>query len=203
MRNAILSVFNKDGIVKFAQELIALGFKIYSSGGTARALREAGVEVQPIGINILDHRVATLTPEVHAGLLAESPKHDQEMAELGYEYFDLLCVDLYPLSEEIVREGATEASITEKTDIGGPTMLRSAAKGRKIVISSAGQRPLVLDWLKAGEPNNEFVRRELAKQAEFLVSEYAGSSGRALQGRQDYADPSLHVTTQAIMVVNM
>ncbi len=173
--NALLSVWEKEGIVKFATQLHELNFNLFASGGTAVKLSGAGLPVTKVGINILDHRVATLMPEVHAGLLADPAKHQDEMTELGYRFFDLVCVDLYPLEDQIATD-PTEALVIEKTDIGGPTMLRAAAKGRKIVISRPELRTFVITWLTAGRPNEDFIRTVLAATAEFDVKQYCDMS---------------------------
>lgn len=186
-RTALLSVYNKDGIVEFATELVAMGWDLLASGGTAKALAAAGLPVRDVaslvGDPILGHKVVTLSREVHAGLLAD-PTSEKEMAELdaaGAPYIDLVCIDLYPLGAEINREGATSASVREKTDIGGPTMLRSAAKGRRIVVSSVKDRQRVLTWLRNGEPNKEVFLVELALLAEYAVGNYCMTSFGYLQ----------------------
>ncbi|HYE22165.1 MAG TPA: bifunctional phosphoribosylaminoimidazolecarboxamide formyltransferase/IMP cyclohydrolase, partial [Verrucomicrobiae bacterium] len=179
-----MSVFHKDGIVEFARSLIELGFEIISSGGTATHLAASGVKVTDVaeisGLKpILRHRVATLVPQIHGGLLATLDMLD-ELQELGYPWIDLVCVDLYPLKQEIAREGSTLESVIEKTDIGGPTLLRSGAKGRRIVVGSPQDRARVLAWLQAGRPSEkEFVGR-LAAKAEGIVADYALASARYL-----------------------
>jgi phosphoribosylaminoimidazolecarboxamide formyltransferase/IMP cyclohydrolase len=176
---ALLSVYNKEGIVEFAQMLVKYGYRIYSSGGTAMALQTADIPVTDVaqlvgGEAILGHRVVTLSREVHAGLLATNSADDlAELERLGVPFIDLVCVDLYPLAEEIAKPGSTPESVIEKTDIGGPTMLRSAAKGRRIVVGRPAERQLVLDWLEAGEPDSEAFRNELAGIAEYVVADYA------------------------------
>lgn len=183
-RTALLSVYHKDGIVDFAQELLNLNFKIISSGGTAKALSDAGVEVTDVKEitgtpPILSHRVVTLAEEIHGGLLAQdTPEHTSDRERHAIPWIDLVCVDLYPLKEEIANENATEESVLEKTDIGGPTMLRSAAKGRRIVIADPKDRPRVLEWLKEGEPDKEAFLRMLAAKVEYIVSEYTLRSAR-------------------------
>lgn len=183
--NALISVFDKTGIEEFAKGLADLGWKIYASGGTAKAISDAGVEVTDVanligGQAILGHRVVTLSREIHAGLLADkTPEHEAELEKLGIPRIDLVCVDMYPLAEAI-KAGASEAEIIEKTDIGGPTMLRAAAKGRRIVLSKPEQRPEVLDWLKAGKPDEESFVRELAARAEFEVASYVWQSAKYL-----------------------
>ncbi|MBI4128426.1 MAG: hypothetical protein HY460_00105 [Parcubacteria group bacterium] len=184
---AFLSVYHKAGIVEFARELSELGFRIISSSGTARTLVEAGMEVKDVaefsGMGpILDHRVVTLVPQIHGGLLA-LPRHLEELEKLGFPWIDLACVDLYPLEEEIARQGSTRESVTELTDIGGPTVLRSGAKGRRIVIADPTDRPQVIQWLKAGCPDEEYFISYLVGKAEGLVAHYCLTSGRYQSGR--------------------
>jgi phosphoribosylaminoimidazolecarboxamide formyltransferase/IMP cyclohydrolase len=181
---ALLSVYQKTGIVEFAKSLVSLGWRILASGGTARTLSEAGIAVQDVaslvgGQAILGHRVVTLSREVHAGLLARKTEDDaKEMEQLGIPYIDLVCVDLYPLHDELRRPGSTMESVIEKTDIGGPTMLRSAAKGRRIVICDPADRQFVIDWLKKGRPDEDKVVSALCAKAEYIVSEYCLASAR-------------------------
>lgn len=182
-RTALISVFHKEGIVDFAKELSKMGWDIIASGGTAKALIEGGVKVKDVaelvgGGAILDHRVVTLSREIHAGLLARYDQDSEEMQKLGIPYIDLVCVDLYPLAEAIKKPGATQEEVIEMTDIGGPTMLRSAAKGRRIVIGRPEQRQKVLDWLSAGEPEKEQFITDLVADAEAVVSNYVLTSAR-------------------------
>lgn len=180
---ALLSVYNKKGIADFAANLFGLGWTLVSSGGTAKALTEAGLPVTDVaelvgGGAILGHRVVTLSREVHAGLLARHgvPEDEKEMAELLLPFIDLVCVDMYPLEDEIARAEATEESVIEKTDIGGPTMLSAAAKARRIVICDPDDRPKVIEWLEDGEPDREEFLRLLAAKADYTVSLYRGLS---------------------------
>ena len=182
---ALLSVYDKTGIVDFARGLADSGWTIYASGGTAKAIEEAGIEVSDVaglvgGSAILGHRVVTLSREISAGLLADKSTQEDlaEMAKLGLPVIDLVCVDMYPLEQAIAEGG----DIIEKTDIGGPTMLRAAAKGRRIVLSHAEQRQPVLDWLKAGKPDKETFINELAARAEYEVARYVMISARHLGG---------------------
>lgn len=176
-RTALLSVYNKAGIVEFARELLALDFSLLASGGTAKALVDEGLPVQDIatlvGEPLLGHRVVTLSREIHAGLLAkDTPEDRAELAKRNIPFIDLVCVDLYPLLDEIKKVGATPESVLEKTDIGGPTMLRSAAKGRRIVISQPADRPVIISWLKNGEPNRQEMLKTMASHAEKDVALY-------------------------------
>lgn len=173
---ALVSVTVKAGIVEWCREIIALGFQIIASGGTAKVIREGGLEVIDtatiVGPAILDHRVSTLSRELHAGLLARIPEDEQKMAKLGMQFVDLVCVDFYKLEEEIAQPGATLKSVIEKTDIGGPAMARSGAKGNRIVICVPEDREPVLQWLQAGMPDEDAYINELAAKAEFVVAKY-------------------------------
>ncbi|MCL5666250.1 MAG: hypothetical protein M1383_00535 [Patescibacteria group bacterium] len=194
MKTALISVFNKEGIAEFAKQLKDLGFNILASGGTAKELSSAGIEVTDAaslvgGGAILGHRVVTLSREIHAGLLARDIKEDREELErLKIPWIDLVCVDLYPLELEIENwkleiggydhSDKAKDAVIEKTDIGGPTMIRSAAKGRRIVVCDPSDRMPVIEWLKNGEPDREnFISRLVAK-SEAVVADYCLYSAR-------------------------
>lgn len=187
---ALISVTEKKGIVEFALALVALGFRILASGGTAKRLTESGVNVVDIstivGPPILDHRVATLSREMHAALLARIPEDEQEMAELGYQFVDLVCVDFYQLENAIRRPAATVASVMKDTDIGGPALARSGAKGNRIVICVPEDREPVLQWLQEGMPNADKFINALAAKAEFVVGKYCLASAE-FRGGEEYA----------------
>ncbi len=182
-KNALLSVYHKDGIVEFAQALVALGWKLYASGGTAKTLAAAGVPVTDVaelvgGGAILGHRVVTLSREVHAGLMATTSAEDlAELESLGIPFIDLVCVDLYPLAKAIAKEGATVESVIKDTDVGGPSMLHSGAKGRRIVIADPKDRQFVIDLLQKGEVPEEVITHLVAK-AEGIVANYCLMSAR-------------------------
>jgi phosphoribosylaminoimidazolecarboxamide formyltransferase/IMP cyclohydrolase len=134
VRRALLAVYDKTGVVELAQGLAEMGVSLVSSGGTAATLREAGLEVTPVeevtGFpEMLDGRVKTLHPRIHGGLLADTrkPEHLAQLAEHGIEPFDLVVVNLYPF-RETVASGAGVDEVIEKIDIGGPAMVRAAAK---------------------------------------------------------------------------
>ncbi|MGI6732073.1 MAG: bifunctional phosphoribosylaminoimidazolecarboxamide formyltransferase/IMP cyclohydrolase [Anaerovoracaceae bacterium] len=138
---ALISVSDKSGIVEFAHQLSQLGFEIISTGGTATRLRDNGIQV--IGISeitgfpeCLDGRVKTLHPAVHGGLLAmrDKEEHMQQLEKLNIQPIDIVVINLYPFKETILKEGVTLEEAIENIDIGGPTMLRSAAKNHKDVI---------------------------------------------------------------------
>lgn len=183
-KTALLSVYNKEGVADFARELIELGFNILASFGTAEFLRKEGVSARDIsgivGEPILGHRVVTLSREVHAALLAQESDGD-ELARLVVPRVDLVCADLYPLEETIALSN-NEEEVIDNTDIGGPALLRSAAKGRRIVICDAKDRERVIGWLKEGQPDKKEVLRKLAAKAEMTVARYALASARYASG---------------------
>lgn len=189
--NALISVYDKTGIEEFAHGLADLGWKIYASGGTAQAIKKSGVKVTDVselvgGQAILGHRVVTLSREIHAGILADNTKQQAaELKRLGIPRIDLVCVDMYPLTEAI-NNGAPESEIIEKTDVGGPTLLHAAAKGRRIVLSKPSQRQTVLDWLKAGRPNEQQFIKSLAAAAELEVARYILESAKYLNGSEAF-----------------
>ena len=133
-KRALVSVSDKAGVVEFCKGLVANGFEIISTGGTAKALKDAGLKV--IGISeitgfpeCLDGRVKTLHPNVHAGLLAmrSNPEHMAQLDKLNINTIDIVCVNLYPFKATLAK-GADFAECVENIDIGGPTMIRAAAK---------------------------------------------------------------------------
>lgn len=190
MPKALISMYKKPGIEIFVKQLVELGWEIVSSGGTAEFLRKAGIQVQDVaelvgGGAILGHRVVTLSREVHAGLLARHIVEDvEEMESLGLPFIGLVCVGMYPLQAEIANFNSTPESVREKTDIGGPAMLRSGAKGRRIVISNPTAQHLqtVIDWLKAGQPEADLVLVDMAADAEGTVATYCLDSARYISG---------------------
>ncbi|MFO0702805.1 MAG: hypothetical protein U0514_02980 [Candidatus Andersenbacteria bacterium] len=182
MKTVLISVFNKSGIVEVARELVAMDWRIVSSGGTARVLREAGLAVTDVaeisGLPpILKHRVVTLVPHIHGGLLATEDMRP-ELEQLGYPWIDMLIADFYPLEAAIAKPGATRESVIEDTDIGGPTMVRSAAKGRRIVVVDPADRARVTTWLKEGQPKREEFVTHLCAKAEGIVANYCLTSAR-------------------------
>ncbi|HRB11297.1 MAG TPA: bifunctional phosphoribosylaminoimidazolecarboxamide formyltransferase/IMP cyclohydrolase, partial [Ottowia sp.] len=135
MTTALISVSDKTGIVDFAQALHALGVRLLSTGGTARLLLDAGLPVTEVAEHtgfpeMLDGRVKTLHPRIHGGLLArrDVPAHMAALAEHGIPTIDLLVVNLYPFEATVARPGCTLPEAIENIDIGGPAMVRSAAK---------------------------------------------------------------------------
>ena len=172
MPTALLSVYDKAGIVELAGGLHAVGWRVVSSGGTARAIAAAGIEVTDIadltGLPaILDHRVVTLHPRVHGGLLADptNPTHQADMAAHGIEAIDLVVVNLYPF------EG--NPSI-ELIDIGGPAMVRAAAKNHAHVgvVVNPSDYQAVLEEIRAAGMLSASTRRRLARDAFTTIAAY-------------------------------
>lgn len=172
MPRALLSVSDKTGLVPLAQALAALGWELVSTGGTARTLRDAGLAVADISEithfpEMLDGRVKTLHPVVHGGLLArrDLPEHMAAIAEHGIAPIDVVVVNLYPFRETVAKAGVTFDEAIEQIDIGGPSMLRSAAKNHAsvaVVVDPADYEPL-LDALRSGDAERQAAfRRTLA-----------------------------------------
>jgi phosphoribosylaminoimidazolecarboxamide formyltransferase/IMP cyclohydrolase len=173
-RRALISVYEKEGVDAFARALHELGFELVSSGGTASFLEEQGLPVTRVedvtnAPEMLGGRVKTLHPRIHAGILArrELAEDRATLEEHGIEPFDLVCVNLYPFASVAGRRGVTEPEVVEMIDVGGPSMLRSAAKNFAHVaaVSSAEQYETVLSELREqGEVTLE-TRRHLAQEA--------------------------------------
>ncbi|MGZ8458756.1 MAG: bifunctional phosphoribosylaminoimidazolecarboxamide formyltransferase/IMP cyclohydrolase, partial [Gemmatirosa sp.] len=171
MPRALLSVSDKSGLVDLARALAGLGWELVSTGGTARTLREAGLAVDDVSDvtrfpEMLDGRVKTLHPAVHGGLLArrDLPEHMAAIGEHAITPIDLVVVNLYPFRETVARGGVAPEEIIEQIDIGGPSMLRSAAKNfaSVTVVVDPTDYARVLDALRAGDAAGAALRRELA-----------------------------------------
>jgi phosphoribosylaminoimidazolecarboxamide formyltransferase/IMP cyclohydrolase len=172
-KRALLSVSDKAGLPAFARGLARLGFELYSTGGTMRALEAASIDVQPVSRltgfpEILDGRVKTLHPAVHAGLLArrDLPEHLESLSEHGFQAIDLVCVNLYPFAETAVRADAGVEEVVEQIDVGGPAMLRAAAKNHAhvVVVARPERYSEVLSAL-GGDGVSIDLRRTLAAEA--------------------------------------
>ena len=142
MKTALLSVSDKTGVVDFAKGLTNLGYRLISTGGTKKVIEDAGIDVTAVeevtGFpEMLDGRVKTLHPRIHAGLLArrDLPEHMQALKDHNIDTVDLVAVNLYPFKETIQKDGVTEPDAIEQIDIGGPSMLRAAAKNFADVIT--------------------------------------------------------------------
>ncbi|HEY0006170.1 MAG TPA: bifunctional phosphoribosylaminoimidazolecarboxamide formyltransferase/IMP cyclohydrolase [Pyrinomonadaceae bacterium] len=153
IRRALLSVSDKTGVVEFARSLRGFGVELISTGGTARTLREAGIEVRDISEvtgfpEMMDGRIKTLHPRIHGGLLAlrDKDEHLSAMLEHGIEPIDMLVINLYPFEQTIAREGATLEEAVEQIDIGGPAMIRSAAKNYRdvaVIVSPVDYKAII------------------------------------------------------------
>lgn len=169
MPKAVLSVHDKTGLVNFARGLADLGWTLLASGGTARLLRENSLTVTEVADytkspEILGGRVKTLHPAIAGGLLARPTVEDhQQLLELGWDYIDLVAVNLYPFEETIAKPNVTYAEVIENIDIGGVTLIRAAAKNheRVTLVCDPADYAAVLADLRAGKVSPE-RRRELA-----------------------------------------
>ena len=178
---ALISVSDKRGVVDFARELKQLGWDIIATGGTMKALRDAGLEIINISDvtgfpEICEGRVKTLHPKVHGGLLGrrDSAEHMAQLAENGIETIEMVCVNLYPFEATIAKEGVTMAEAVENIDIGGPSMLRSAAKNFRdvTVVCDPDDYSRVLDELRAEGHTSEATRLQLSAKAYTHTAEY-------------------------------
>jgi len=180
MPRALLSVSDKRGLVPFATRLVHLGFELVSTGGTARTLRESGLAVRDVSEltgfpEMLDGRVKTLHPAVHGGLLArrDLPEHMSAIEAHGIGTIDLVVVNLYPFRETAARAGVLAEDVIENIDIGGPSMLRSAAKNFAavwVLVDPKDYTP-VLDIIEAGS-DDQALRRLLAEKVYAHTSSY-------------------------------
>jgi phosphoribosylaminoimidazolecarboxamide formyltransferase/IMP cyclohydrolase len=188
IRRALISVSDKSGLVEFARELAAMGVEIISTGGTAAALAKAGISVLPIESvtgfpEMMDGRVKTLHPKVHGGLLGvrNNPEHVAAMNAHSIVPIDLVCVNLYPFEATVAKPGITEHDAIENIDIGGPSMLRSAAKNFEsvTVITDGAQYPRVIAEMRANAGATTMaLRRECAQAVFARTAEYDGAIAR-------------------------
>jgi len=182
IERAILGVYDKTGIVEFAKALRGFGVEILSTGGTARALKEGGVEVREVSDytgfpEMMGGRVKTLHPKVHGGLLAmrDNEEHMQEAKENGVEMIDMVVGSLYPFEATIAKPDVTLAEAIENIDIGGPTMMRSAAKNHKFVavVTDISQYDDIIAEMKENDGCLSLETRfKLAKAVFKLTSHY-------------------------------
>jgi len=199
IRRALLSVSDKRGIVDFARGLGELGVEVVSTGGTARELEGAGLSVRPIedltGFpEIMDGRVKTLHPRLYAGLLAvrDEPEHLRAAADHDVEFVDLVCVNLYPFERTASRRGVEDAEVIENIDIGGPTMIRAAAKNHAFaaVVVKPEAYDAVLDELRASDGTLSMPTREwLAAEAFSYTARYDTSIARWFAEKGDDFPP--------------
>jgi len=181
IKTALISVSDKEGIVEFAKELNKLGVEILSTGGTAKLLRENNIPVIEVSDytgfpEMLDGRVKTLHPKIHAGLLAlrDNPKHMQTLKENNIKPIDMVVVNLYPFQKVIQNPNLELKEAIENIDIGGPSMLRSAAKNYKsvAVVCNPKRYPQIIEELKNNQSLSENTLKELALEVFNLTSSY-------------------------------
>lgn len=209
MPRALISVSDKRGIVAFAQGLTALGWEIVSTGGTAAALRAADIPVMLVDEvtgfpELLDGRVKTLHPAVHGALLArrDQPDHMNAIGERGIVPIDLVAVNLYPFQMTISRPGVSFEDAVENIDIGGPSMLRSAAKNHEFVLPVVDPTdyPKVLALLRAGAIAPE-ARREFAAKVFAHTADYDAAIAGYLTRKEDGLPPRLGVAMERVQAL--
>ena len=178
---ALISVSDKTGVVEFAQQLRSLGWEIIATGGTMKLLRDSNVEVINISDvtgfpEICDGRVKTLHPKVHGGLLArrDDESHLQALKDNGIEFIDMVCVNLYPFRQTIAKPDVTMEDAIENIDIGGPSMLRSAAKNYKdvTVVCDPADYATIIEEIKEGGNTTVATRLQLSAKAYTHTAEY-------------------------------
>lgn len=195
IRRALISVSDKTGILDFARELTRFNVEIISTGGTAKALRDSGITVRDVSDitgfpEMMDGRIKTLHPRVHGGLLAirDNPEHVAAMQQHGIEPIDLVVVNLYPFAETIMREGVTYEEAIEQIDIGGPAMIRSAAKNARdvaVVVLPSSYDNIVYEMNSRGGALSLATRKRLAQEAfnqtsiyDMMISSFLESKGQ-------------------------
>lgn len=191
-RRALISVSDKTGVVEFAQGLAKLGWEIVSTGGTFKTIKNAGVEAiyvsEVTGFpEILGGRVKTLHPKIHGGILAlRTEEHLKELQQQGITPVDLVAVNLYPFRQTVSREGVTLAEAVENIDIGGPAMIRAAAKNHQyvIVVVNPERYPAILEALQAGDAGAE-LRLALAQEAFTHTAHYDAAIAEYLRSLTD------------------
>jgi phosphoribosylaminoimidazolecarboxamide formyltransferase/IMP cyclohydrolase len=182
IQRAIISVSNKKGVVEFARELHTMGVEILSTGGTAKTLRDGGIPVKDVSEHtgfpeMLDGRVKTLHPKIHGGLLSrrKNPKDMEEISKHGIIPIDMVVVNLYPFEETISKPGVTFEDAIENIDIGGPTMIRSAAKNFQdvAVVVDPSDYATIIKEMKALDGELPYKRKlELAQKVFSHTSRY-------------------------------
>ncbi len=192
MKRALLSVSNKNSLAPFAAALVQLGFEILSTGGTARTLREAGINVTDVADvtgfpEMMDGRVKTLHPAIHGGLLAlrDNPEHLEAIQSQNIAPIDLVCVNLYPFENTVARPDVTLEEAIENIDIGGPSMVRSAAKNFQsvtILVDPSDYEPVLAELRKSGDTQLD-TRKRLAVKAFAHTSAYDGVITTFLSGQ--------------------
>ena len=181
IKRALLSVSDKTGVVELAKKLHAAGVEIVSTGGTMKAIKEAGIPVTYVSDvtgfpEIMDGRVKTLNPKIHGAILAvrSNPEHMKALAEHDITPIDLVVVNLYPFRETVAKPGVTEAEAIENIDIGGPAMVRASAKNFKdvVIVTYPSRYAGLMEMLAKEGDVDARTRKELALEAFTHTAEY-------------------------------
>ena len=206
MQRALLSVSDKTGLVPLARALVAANVQLISTGGTAKALREAGLPVTDLSAHtgfpeMLDGRVKTLHPKVHGGLLfvRGKPEHETAIRQHGIEPIDMVVVNLYPFEQTVAKPDVALEEAIENIDIGGPSMLRSAAKNHAsvtVVVDPADYATIIEQVQAQGNTTLE-LRRRLAAKVFARTSAYDGAIAEHLAGEFGLAGPAQHSASAA------
>ncbi len=208
IRRALISVSDKRGITDFAKGLRKFGVEIISTGGTARALQEAGIEVTKVSDvtgfpEIMDGRVKSLHPKIHGALLAlrDNDSHMKQLQEHNITPIDLVAVNLYPFAQTIAKEGVTLEEAVEQIDIGGPSMIRSAAKnfeGVSVVVEPERYEEILVEMEKDNGAVSRDIRRDLAKDAFRHTAAYDETIYGYLEGEKEFP-PQMELVFEKIM----
>lgn len=182
VRRALVSVSDKSGVVELARALVDMKVEILSTGGTARTLRENGIEILDVSDytgfpEMLDGRVKTLHPKIHGGLLGqrENPHHVETMAKHGINPIDMVVVNLYPFEDTVAKSNCTLEDAIENIDIGGPAMIRSAAKNYRdvaVVVDPGDYNDLIRELRENGGQISARTRFRLAKKVFHMTAKY-------------------------------
>ncbi|MGH9356019.1 MAG: bifunctional phosphoribosylaminoimidazolecarboxamide formyltransferase/IMP cyclohydrolase [Terriglobia bacterium] len=201
IKRALISVSDKTGVREFAAGLAALGIEIISTGGTAKLLRECGLSIRDAAEvtgfpEMLDGRIKTLHPLIHGGILAvrSNPAHESKMSEHGIDYIDLVAVNLYPFEKTAATPGVDMAELIENIDIGGPSMIRSAAKNHNdvAVVADPADYAIVLEEARAhGGSLSQKTRERLARKAFARTAAYDAAISAELQKRAEEGLPEV------------
>jgi len=204
LKRALISVSNKDGVVDFAKELTQLGVELISTGGTYKYLKDNGVVVKEVSSvtqfpEILDGRVKTLHPKIHGGILAKRnhTAHADEMREHNIDYIDLVCVNLYPFEQTISTANCSFADAIENIDIGGPTMIRAAAKNHQhvVIVTQPARYSELISELKQTQVISDTTRLSLAIEAFQHTAYYDSVITQYLTQQQSVQQPTAQATT--------
>jgi phosphoribosylaminoimidazolecarboxamide formyltransferase/IMP cyclohydrolase len=193
IQRAIISLSDKSGIVRFAKDLQAFGVEILSTGGTAKTLRESGLRIMDVSEytgfpEMLDGRVKTLHPKIHGALLGirDNPDHARKMKEHGMVPIDMVVGNLYPFEATVSRPSCTLEEAIENIDIGGPSMLRAAAKNYPyvtVIVEPADYQPVLDEMKKTGGVISKETNFRLAKKVYALTARYDKAIAEYLEGK--------------------